>query len=422
MKLFLKILLPVVGLVVIYVAMSMWYVEEAFEEITEACDDVVDPILIYGFNVDTLAVSTGIIAQNQSLSQILDPFGISSRKIFEIAEKSKPVFDVRKLRAGTPYVIIHTKGKPVARQFIFEPNNTEFVVYNLTDSIYAKTIAREVEIVERTVAGEISSSLWASAVQSGASPALVDKLVDVFAWQIDFFRIQRGDKFKVIYDEQVVNGKPVGIGRVQAAWLEHFGKPFYAIYFDDCGTKDYYDECGNSVRRAFLKAPLNYTRISSRYSLNRFHPILKINKAHLGTDYSAPTGTPIYSVGSGVILEAQYKGGNGNYVKVKHNSTYTTQYLHMSKIATGIRPGVHVSQGQVIGYVGSTGLSTGPHLCFRFWKNGQQVDPFKVELPPSKPVDVSAIWDYYHHRDEVVRKLDSVNIESSEVRMATMPD
>lgn len=388
-------------------------------ESPEVCVDVDEPILVYDFDVDTLDVSLGVVQNNQSLSGILDDFGVGYPTIFKLVENARDIYNVKRLRAGDDYLIIHSREeKKTAKKFIIEPNPREYVVYHLDDSIYAERIERKVEIHQKEVAGEIRSSVYMAAVNNGGSPQLVNKLVDVFAWQIDFFTVQKGDKFKVIFEEERVDGKPIGMKRILAAYFEHYGKPNYAIFFNECGGKDYFDECGNSVRRAFLKAPLNYARISSRYSLKRFHPVLKRYKSHLGTDYAAATGTPIRSVGKGVVLEAQYKGGNGNYVKVRHNSTYTTQYLHMSKIAKGIHPGATVGQGQTIGFVGSTGLATGPHLCFRFWKNGRQVDALKVDLPPAKPIDPSALTEFVNVRDEMVARLDAIQIKKVEALLA----
>ena len=372
------------------------------------CTDTYEPILVYGINVDSLGFAQGKVKANQSLSVLLSPYGVSYSDIHTLMERAKNIFNAKRVKVGDPYFIIYSKKSGKVQKFIIEPSNREYVVYHLSDSIYAERIQFEVTIKEREFGGEITSSVYETALENGGTPQLVHKLVDVFAWQVDFFRIQKGDKFKVIYEEERVNGKTVGIGRIKAAWFEYFGKEHYAIFFDECGGKDYFDECGKSVRRPFLKAPLNYTRISSRYNPRRFHPVLKRYKAHLGTDYAAPTGTPIRSVGYGVITEAQYKGGNGNYVKVRHNSTYTTQYLHMSKIASGIRPGVTVYQGQTIGYVGSTGLATGPHLCFRFWKNNRQVDALKVNLPSAEPVDPSELEEFMTIRNLAVDRLDNI--------------
>jgi murein DD-endopeptidase MepM/ murein hydrolase activator NlpD len=406
------------GLALIVAGVAYWFLSPSLlqaevekEEVVEECIDLDEPIEVYGINVDTLGVSTGKVERNQTLSIILEDYGVGYRTVYELVQKARDVFNVRKIKAGDPFVVVHTKGEnPKAQQFILEPNDREYVIYHLGDTVYAELKQREVDLKVKEFSGEITSSVYLTAVGNGGSPQLVHRLVDVFAWQVDFFRIQKGDKFKVIYEQEQVDGKEVGIKRILGAYFEHFGKEHYAIFFDECGGMDYYDECGNSVRRAFMKAPLNYSRISSRYSPRRFHPVLKRYKAHLGTDYAAPTGTPIRTVGDGIVTEAQYKGGNGNYVKIRHNSTYSTQYLHMSKIASGIRPGKAVSQGETIGYVGSTGLATGPHLCFRFWKNGVQVDALKVDLPPAKPVDPSGFEEFAARRDEIVERLDAIKV------------
>lgn len=379
----------------------------------EICIDMDEPILVYGFNIDTMDVSLGIVQTNQSLSSILDDYRVAYPALLELAQKAKNVYNVRRLRAGDEYVVIHTRGeKKKASKFIIEPNAHEYIVYHLVDSIYAEHIKRKVEIREKAVSGEIKSSVYIAAINNGGSPQLVSRLVDVFAWQIDFFSVQKGDKFKVIFEEEWVDGKPIGMKRILGAYFEHAGKANYALYFDECGGKDYFDECGGSVRRVLLKAPLDFGRISSHYSMKRFHPVLKRYKSHLGTDYAAPKGTPIRSVGDGIVLEAKYKGGNGNYVKIRHNNTYTTQYLHMSKIAKGIYPGATVGQGQTIGFVGSTGLATGPHVCFRFWKNGRQVNSLKVDLPP-QPIDPLAFTEFIDVRDQMVKRLDSITVHEA---------
>ena len=248
-------------------------------------------------------------------------------------------------------------------------------------------------------------------MENNMSPALVMKLSNIYAWTIDFFRIQKGDKFKVYYEERFVENEFVGIGRIWAAKFTHQSEEFYAFYFKEEGENfgDYFDEESKTLRKAFLRAPLNFSRISSRYSKRRRHPVTGRVKPHLGTDYAAPKGTPILSTANGRIVEARYKRNNGNYVKIRHNNTYTTQYLHMSKIKSGIRPGVHVRQGDVIGYVGSTGLATGPHVCYRFWKNGQQVDPFKTSLPPSTPVKKSKRKEFEDTKLIWMEKLEAIS-------------
>lgn len=383
---------------------------------------VPEPQLLYGIAIDSFDVFEGKVKWSQNLSEILASFDISNESIYAVANASKGVFDVRKLKAGYPFTVVHERNeKKTARQLVFEPDATEYVVFNLVDSIYVKRVKREIISEEKTIATTITSSVYEAIVAEGASPLLVSKLVDIFAWQVDFFRIQKGDEIKVIFEEKRVGDEVVGIGKIKGAYFKHWNKEYFAVNYDQGGKVDYFDEAGNSLRKTFLRAPLDFTRISSRYSPKRFHPVLKRYKAHLGTDYAAPTGTEIRTVGDGVVLEARYGKYNGNFVKIKHNSNYTTQYLHMSKIARGIRPGVEVKQGQAIGYVGSTGLANGPHLCFRFWKNGRQVDALEVELPPSEPIDAAHIKDYLHTKNVIINKLMKISRKEDKSILAQIP-
>lgn len=395
--------------------------EEEVAEIIFDPNEFFLPTLHYGIPVDSLDITEGKVRWNQNLSEILTNFNISYQDLHTLSQRSKKVYDVRKLKAGSRYTILHdTDSLKTARHFIFEPSPSEYVVYNFTDSIYAQLEQKPVEVTERVLAAEINSSLYNAILDQGSSPLLVNQLVDVYAWQVDFFRIAKGDKFKIIFDEERVDGEVIGIGDIKGAYFEHWGKPYYAIPYNTGEKDDYFDEEGNSLRKTFLRAPLNYSRISSRYSLRRFHPVQKRYKAHLGTDYAAPRGTPIRTVGDGVILEARYHGGNGNYVKIKHNSNYTTQYLHMSKIAKGIRPGVKVNQGTTIGYVGSTGLANGPHLCFRFWKNGRQVDALKVDLPSSSGIATEQIDEFRKASNLIRSRLDEIPYGKEEELLAEL--
>ena len=294
--------------------------------------------------------------------------------------------------------------------FIYEIDAANYVVYHLADSIHIYRERKEVEIRIRTASGIIHSSLWNTMVHNGIDQGVTMELSEIYAWAIDFYRIQKGDWFKVIYEEKYVEGEKVGIGKVVGAKFNHFSEDYYAIFFEQGEASDYFDENTKSLRKAFLKAPLKYSRISSKFSRRRFHPVQKRYKAHLGTDYAAPKGTPIMSTGNGTIVKAGYSRGNGNYVKVKHNSVYATQYLHMTKIKSGIRNGVRVKQGDVIGYVGSTGLATGPHVCYRFWKNGQQVDALKLKLPASLPIDKKYLEAYKKVRDNIKKQLEEIQV------------
>jgi murein DD-endopeptidase MepM/ murein hydrolase activator NlpD len=370
-----------------------------------------EPPTLYGISIESMNIIEDKVRRNQNISEILSNYNVSSQTIFDLANKSKDVFDVRKIAANKKYtLIVEQDSMHTARALVYEHNPIEYVIFNLKDSVYVEKKARDVEIVERSASGIIESSLAVTMQDLDLSPALTDQFVDVFGWQLDFFGLQKGDRFKVIYEDKMVEGNSVGIGDIKAIYFQHFGNDYYAFNFDQGSGIDYFDEEGNSLRKALLKYPLEFTRISSRYSGRRYHPVQKRYKAHRGTDFAAPRGTPIRSVGDGIIVEAQFKKYNGNYVKIKHNSTYSTQYLHMSKIASGIRPGVKVKQGQTIGYVGSTGLATGNHLCYRFWKNGVQVDALKVNLPPSEPVADENREKFFIRRDELIEQLDAIEM------------
>jgi murein DD-endopeptidase MepM/ murein hydrolase activator NlpD len=358
----------------------------ALEELLEEVEDVEElEEILYGIRINELEIAEGLVGKNQTLSTILSPFNVPYQIIDELAKRSKEIFDVRKIAFNKKYTILTPKDSSKAQFFIYEPNPAEYVVFRLdTVDIYKES--KPVEIRTREVAGTITRSLYDDMVGEGVSLSIINKFADLYGWSINFQAVQKGDKFKVVYNEKLVENEVVGVENIQIAYFESSGRPYYAIPFEQNGELAYYDQDGNSFKKAFLRDPLEYTRISSRYNLKRFHPVQKRVKPHLGTDYAAKTGTEIRTVGDGVVVEAKFASGNGNYVKIKHNGTYTTQYLHMSKIASGMKPGARVSQGQVIGYVGSTGLATGPHLCFRFWKNGKQEDWLKEEIPPSEPV------------------------------------
>ena len=362
--------------------------------------------------MDSLLVIESKVRRNQNLAEILTDYNVPPSDINQLAIKSKGVFDLRKIGVNKKYTVIcELDSQKTARLLVYEPNPVEFVVFNLHDSINVFKGLREIDTVERTLNGIITNSLYEEMMAQNASPQLVNDMVDVFGWQIDFFRIQKGDRFKLIFEETYVEGTSVGLGRILGAYFEHFDNKYYAVRFDQGNGEDFFDEEGNSLRKAFLRSPIQYTRISSRYSGRRYHPVLKRYKSHLGTDYVARKGTPIRSVGDGIIEKAHYGKYNGNFVKVKHNGTYSTQYLHMHKVATGIRPGVRVKMGQTIGYVGNTGLATGNHVCYRFWKNGIQVDALKVYIPPSEPIAEENLAEYTLHKDKVMGRLRAIIFE-----------
>jgi murein DD-endopeptidase MepM/ murein hydrolase activator NlpD len=381
----------------------------------DSTQEINTPALLYGIPVDSFLVIENSIKRNQFLGEILSDYQVTDREIHDLSVKAKDIYDVRKLEARKKYTLLCTKDSlPRAEYFIYEPNPIEFVVYKLKDSIEVSYHQKKIDTLKTAVAGIIESSLWVTMTEAGADPLLIHSLSEVFAWQVDFYRIQKGDRFKVIYEQLMVEDEEAGIGKIIGAYFNHHEYDYYAVYFDQGSGISYFDEKGQSLQKQFLRSPLRYKRISSRYTRRRYHPVLKRYKAHLGTDYAAPTGTPIRTVGDGIVEEARYSQYNGRYVKIRHNSVYSTQYLHMSKFGSGIKPGVKVKQGQVIGYVGSTGLANGPHLCFRFWKNGQQVDALKVKLPPSEPVKEEMRAAYEVVKDRILDELDGISFQTAQ--------
>ena len=366
--------------------------------------------VLYDICTEDYKVHRGELESGQTLGAVLYLNHIDHARIDQIVRASKGIFDFRKAKAGKKFTVLCSNDSiEKAQYFIYEMSSIDYVVFDIRDTIDVFLGQKEVEVKTREASGQIESSLWNSLVENKMSPTLVMELSSIYAWTIDFFRIQKGDYFKVVYEEKYVEGEFIGIGRVYAALFNHANEDFYAFYFEEEENYgDYFDDEGAALRKAFLRAPLNYSRISSSFSKRRKHPVTGRIKAHLGTDYAAPTGTPILSTANGTVTEARYKRNNGNYVKVRHNSTYSTQYLHMSKIKSGIRPGVYVKQGEVIGYVGSTGLATGPHVCYRFWKNGRQVDPYKQKLPPSKPVKKENLEAYTILKDSMMNVIQSI--------------
>lgn len=371
--------------------------------------EIKDPQLLYGFPVDSFKVVGDEVKKNQFFSDLITSHGVSYAVMNKMASEGKEHFDVRRLRAGRQYTVFEKKDSTEeALIFVYEIDRVNYVVYDLRDSLKIYRDKKPVEIVTRTASGVINSSLYLSLDKQGYNPELAITLSEVYAWSIDFYHIQKGDRFKVIYEETVVDGESININRIKAAYFEHFKKPYYAIQFSQDGNAGYYDQDNRGLKRQFLKAPVKFSRISSRFTMKRYHPVQKRNKPHLGTDYAAPKGTPIYSTANGKVTHARYSKYNGNYVKVRHNGTYTTQYLHMSKIKKGIRPGVRVNQGDVIGFVGSTGLATGPHVCYRFWKNGKQVDPYRQKLPKAEPIKKANLETYKSIKKKVIEELEVI--------------
>ena len=359
----------------------------------------------YGILVDSFKVVKDIVKPNQTLGEILYYNHIDYPQINKIVKSAKNIFDVKRINAGQNYTVLCSKDSiDKASFFIYEIDPVNFVVFDLTKNMSVFLGKKDIEVRLKKAKGEINNSLWITMENKGLSPRLTHELSTIYAWTIDFFKIQKGDEFKVYYEDRYVDNKYIGIGKIIAAQFIHNNKSYFAYYYKEKnGRGDYFNEKGETLRKAFLMAPVDYKRISSRYSKNRKHPVTGRWKGHFGTDYAAATGTPIWTTADGVVVKASYTRNNGNYVKIKHNNTYTTQYLHMSKIKNGIKRNVKVKQGQIIGYVGSTGLATGPHVCYRFWKNGRQVDPYKQKLPPGDPIKKENYNDFMNVKDSLFR-------------------
>ncbi len=358
-------------------------------EIQKDTIDSIPPNLLFGLPVDSFVIENNKVKRNEFLASILLRYDIPYKQIDLLAHKSKSTFDVRKIKVGNPYyVFLSNDSLHQAKYFVYEIDKIHYVTYSLSDSINITTGQKEVKKIKKTATGKITSSLWNAMTENGVSPVLALELSDIYAWTVDFFGIEKGDYFKVLYTEDYVDSVSVGISSIEGALFHHRGDNYYAFNFqEDSITYNFFDEKGNSLRKAFLKAPLKFSRISSRFSNSRMHPVLKIRRPHHGIDYAAPKGTHVFSIGDGRVIARGYQPkGGGNYLKIKHNSVYTTVYMHLNGFAKGINQGDKVKQGQLIGYVGATGLATGPHLDFRVFKNGKAIDPLKVKAPPVEPV------------------------------------
>ena len=350
-----------------------------------------EPVVRYewGLPVDSFRIDTAQVKEGETLGGIMNRLGATRKQITNITQMPRSEFDVRSIRPGKTYYALYqtdTAGVEQLCYYIYKPNIREAYILHMGDSIYVEYNEKPITRLNRSAEVVIESSLWNAMAGNGLPTDLALELSDIYAWTIDFFGLQKGDSIRVYYEEQYVDSVRIGIGRIYAADFYHARRWQEAYWFEHEKIANYFDGEGNSLRKAFLKAPLNYKRISSKFTHARKHPIYKVVRPHTGVDYAAPMGTPVVTIGDGVVIMKQYKGGGGHTVKIKHNSTYTTAYLHLSKYAPGLAVGKHVKQGELIGYVGSSGSSTGPHLDFRVWKNGAPIDPLKMQSPPAEPI------------------------------------
>jgi murein DD-endopeptidase MepM/ murein hydrolase activator NlpD len=383
--------------------------EEKNKKITKKIEPIIKE---YGFTFNDYKVVKDTIRSGDTFSALLEKFPLKdSLKTHDVTQKVKDSFNVKSIKVGKPYILFLDKKKPNTLQaLVYIEDRINYTVVDFRDSLVVTNKQKPTVLKRRVVAAEINGSLSETLSNEGVSASLAPKLASIYAYTIDFFKIQKGDKFGVTINERYIDDTIyVGVESIEASYFEHKGKKIFAFPYklrENQKKEDYYDEKGKGLKSMFLKAPLDYFRISSRFSGKRFHPVQMRFKAHNGTDYAAPHGTPIKTTASGTVERTGYTAGNGNFVKIRHNSTYSTQYLHMSKIL--VRNGQSVAQGQTIGKVGSTGLATGPHVCYRFWKNGVQVDPLRLKLPNTEPMDKSQIQKYLNYIEPLKKELDSM--------------
>ena len=404
--------------VAILLGLVMWSCKEEEQEInTEPFQTYIAPVELreFGFNLNDYIVKRDTIRSGDSFGSILQRNNLGYSKIYQIAERAKDSYDIRKLRAGNPYTLLCAKDSVQTPQcFIYQENNIDYVVIHFADSIVAYKEKKPVKIVTKEASGEINSSLSLTMVEQGLPQSLIGEMSDIYAWSINFWKLQKGDKFKIIYKQRYIEDSIyAGLDGIDAAYFQHKGEDFYAFKFEtDSVSKkgDYFDEKAKSLRRAFLQAPVKLSRISSRYNLNRRIAYYGYAlRPHKGTDFAAPIGTEILATANGTVEESTQRGGNGKYVKIKHSDTYSTQYLHMSRQA--VKKGQYVKQGDVIGYVGMTGNTGGPHVCYRFWKNGQQVDPFREKLPTVEAIPAHLASKYQDFIIPLRAQLDKIPYE-----------
>lgn len=421
-----KYLLAAIG-VVAAILIVVTFALSPREEVEEQPAEPEHKLIIYGIVADSLTLETGEVSVGQTMGGLLGGFGVSAQMVDRLNTASKEIFPLNKVRAGNHYTAFleeDTAGVRTLRHLAYEKNAIDYVVFNfMPDSVSVVEGAKEVTTIRERDTVTITSSLWGAIMAAGLPFELAAEMEDIYQWSIDFFSIQKGDRFTVIYDRQMVDTVNVGLGRIWGAEFVQGGKSYYAIPFKQGEKIQYWDEQGNSLRKALLKAPLKYSRISSRFSYSRLHPVHRVYRAHTGVDYAAPSGTPVVAVADGVVVFKGWGGGGGNTLKIKHAGNLQSGYLHLRGYAKGIKQGSRVSQGDVIGYVGSTGTSTGPHLDFRLWRNGTPIDPLKVPSEPSEPIKKENIEPFEYVRERIMAELrgDSIAMEDMIVQLDSLP-
>lgn len=377
-----------------------------------------EPNFAYGFNLDEFRVVADTVRSGDIFGELMMENKVAYPKIHQLTERYKDTFDVRRFRVGKPYYILKSRDTAeTAQVFIYQEDPINYTVVDFRDSVMAYKGKHDVTLVQREASGVIpdGGALSNVIVEQGLDYYLTYDLSQIYAWTIDFFKLNPGDKFKIIFTEKYINDSIyAGVGPIEAAYFEHNGEPFYAFSYhnDSLDLQEYYDEEANNLRRTFLRAPLKFGRLSSRYNLKRRIRYYGYKvRPHKGTDYAAPIGTPILATADGVVTESRRRGGNGKYVKIRHNGTYSTQYLHMK--AQKVKQGEYVRQGDVIGWIGMTGNTGGPHVCYRFWKNGRQVDPLREKLPAADPLAEVLRPAYFNYIGQIKEQLDCIQYNPS---------
>ena len=369
----------------------------------------------FGFGLNSHEFEEYTFGKSDVLGNILLNKGVSAEKISILERKSKDVFDIRKFREGRNYHLVTSNLDGSLKAFVYEPSPLYYVLYNLGDEPEVTIIERDYTTCTEAIHGRINSSLWAALSNRNANPGLISQMEDALSSLVDFYHTQKGDEFKLVYERKYVGDQEIGIGKLLGAYYKNSNGEHYAIHYDNEQYAGFYDMEGRPTRKSFLKAPVKFSRISSGFSMNRLHPIRGVRVPHLGTDYAAPAGTPIRAVADGTVEIAGYGQNNGNFVKIRHDKTYQSQYLHMRAFAPGIKKGTYVKQGQTIGYVGSTGLATGPHVCFRFWKNGKQINHLRENFPSPDPMPQTELPSFFAQRDIMVNFINAVNDHHPEI-------
>ena len=355
------------------------------DSVAESVTDTLTVEAPLGFNPDSLSVTEGKVKNGQFFSTLLGSLGMSAQEAYNLTQACGSVFDVKTLRVGQSYRAYSSESG--LHYLVYDRDRASSIVFSCRPPYEAWVYEKPVTVEQRYADVTINTSLWNDMIAADVSPLLIVNLSDIYAWTVDFFALQKGDRFRVLYEEKMCDGEVIAVDTVRYAVFSHAGDDFPMVMFNQHdGGNVWWNEKGESMRKAFLKAPLNYSRVSSGFSYARKHPVTRKVQPHTGVDYAAPKGTPVMSIGDGVVTSMKYEGAGGNTVRIRHNSVYTTAYLHLSKYGPGLKAGQRVRQGQVIGYVGSTGRSTGPHLDFRVWKNGTPINPLKMESPPAEPI------------------------------------